>query len=54
METGRRLKLEDVQHLTREHQEQIRSKGDDYVRQMVDDAREKLERSSRGEGRERD
>ena len=54
METGRRLKPEDVQHLTREHQEQIRSKGDDYVRQMVDDAREKLERSSRGEGRERD
>ena len=42
METGRRLKPEDVQHLTREHQEQIRSKGDDYVRQMVDDAREKL------------
>jgi hypothetical protein len=54
METGRRLKPEDIQHLTREHQEQIRSKGDDYVRQMVDDAREKLERSSRGEGRERD
>jgi hypothetical protein len=54
MKAGRNLKSEDIRHLTRQHQEQIRMFGDDAVRQMVDDARKYSDRYWRGEERERE
>jgi hypothetical protein len=54
IEAGRHLKSEDIKSLTREHQEQIKSHGDNYVRQMVDEARQRDERHWRNDGRERE
>jgi hypothetical protein len=54
MQSGRNLKADDIRHLTRQHQEQIRMFGDDAVRQMVDDARKYSERHWKGEERERE
>lgn len=54
MEAGRNLKPEDVSHLTRQHQEQIRSKGDSYVQEMVDNARKRADSYWKGKERERD
>jgi hypothetical protein len=53
MEGGRRLKSEDIANLTRAHQDQIKLRGDDAVRQMVDDAQKQAERHWRGDERER-
>ena len=54
MEAGRNLKPEDISHLTRQHQEQIRSKGDSYVQEMVDDARKRADTYWKGTERERE
>jgi len=54
MEAGRKLKPEDISHLTRQHQEQIRSKGDSYVQEMVDDARKRADTYWKGKERERE
>jgi hypothetical protein len=54
IEAGRHLKSEDIKSLTREHQEQIKSHGDNYVRQMVEEARQRDERHWRNDGRERE
>jgi hypothetical protein len=54
MEAGRNLKPENIAQLTRQHQEQIFSKGDDYVRQMVDDARKRADSYWKGRERERE
>ena len=54
MEAGRNLKPEDISHLTRQHQEQIFSKGDSYVREMVEDARKRADTYWKGTERERE
>ena len=54
IEAGRHLKSEDIKSLTREHQEQIKSHGDNYVRQMVEEVRQRDERHWRDDGRERE
>jgi hypothetical protein len=54
MEAGRNLKSEDIKSLTLQHQEQIRNFGDDAVRQMVEEARERSERYWRSDGPERE
>jgi hypothetical protein len=54
MRAGRNLKAEDIRHLTRQHQEEIRMFGDTAVRQMVDDARKYSDRYWKGEERERE
>jgi hypothetical protein len=54
VEAGRNLRSSDIKALTHQHQEQIRSKGDDYVRSMVDDARRTAERYWKGDSRERE
>jgi hypothetical protein len=54
MQAGRNLKAEDIRHLTRQHQEQIKMFGDTAVRQMVDDARKYSDRYWKGEERERE
>ena len=48
VEAGRRLKAEDIRALTRAQQDQILMKGDDAVRQLIDDLRK------RSDGRERE
>jgi hypothetical protein len=52
MRAGKHLKPEDIQNLTRQHQEEIRNFGDSAVQQMVDDARKRAERLWRGDERE--
>jgi hypothetical protein len=54
MRAGRNLKAEDIRHLTRQHQEEIRMFGDNAVRQMVDDSRKYSDRYWKGEERERE
>jgi hypothetical protein len=54
MRAGRGLKPEDIQNLTRQHQEQIRDFGDSAVQQMVDDARKRAETYWKGDPRERE
>jgi hypothetical protein len=54
MKAGKALASADIQHLSRAHQEQIRTFGDDAVRQMVDEMHKRNERYWKGDGRERD
>jgi hypothetical protein len=54
MRAGRNLRIEDVALLTHEHQLQIRARGDDAVRDMVDEARKRSDSHWKGEERERD
>ena len=54
IEAGRDLKAEDVGKLTREHLEQIASKGDAYVREMIDSSRKRADEYWKGRERERD
>lgn len=54
IEAGRDLKAEDVSKLTREHLEQIASKGDAYVREMIDASRKRADEYWKGRERERD
>lgn len=54
IEAGRDLKAEDVGKLTREHLEQIASKGDAYVREMIDASRKRADEYWKGRERERD
>jgi hypothetical protein len=54
MQAGRGLRAEDIRSLTYEHQMQLRSRGDDAVREMVDDARKRMDSHWLGEERERD
>ena len=52
MEAGRDLRASDIRHLSHDHHVQLYAKGDDYVRQMVEDLRRQRERDS-GRQRER-
>ncbi len=54
MEAGRNLKPENIASLTRQHQEQIRSKGDSYAQEMVDDARKRADTYWKGRERGQD
>jgi len=51
MEAGESLKAEDIRHLTPEHLENIKMRGDDFVRQMISDMERQRERDY---GRKRD
>jgi hypothetical protein len=51
VEAGRNLKSEDIQNLPRQQLEQIKSKGDDFVRQMIDSAEKE---AAKGYDRERE
>jgi hypothetical protein len=53
MERGEGLKAEDVRHLTPNHLENIKLRGDDYVRSLVEAAERARERE-RDHGRERE
>jgi hypothetical protein len=54
MEAGRRLSSEDIGKLTHAHQQSIFQRGDDGVRQMVEDARKRSENYWKSDGRERE
>ena len=54
VEAGGDLSPADLANLTREQQEQIRAKGDDGVKQIIDDARKVAERYWKGGERERE
>jgi hypothetical protein len=53
MQAGRNLRAEDVQNLTHEQKLQILSRGDDAVRQMVEDERRRTEQRARDDDRGR-
>ena len=54
MGKGRALSAADVQHLTRAQQETIRARGDDGLREMIDDMQRRKERSWRDNERDRE
>lgn len=45
MERGERLKAGDLEHLTQTHLENIRARGDDYLREMIDRMERERERA---------
>ena len=53
IEAGGDLSPVDLANLTREHQEQIKAKGDDRVREIIEEAQRRKERGNDG-GRERE
>jgi MobA/MobL family len=54
LRAGRNLNAEDIMHLSHEHQLAISQRGDDAVRDMVEEARKFSARHWKGEERERD
>ena len=54
VEAGGDLSTVDLANLTREQQEQIKAQGDDGVKQVIEDARQRHERHWQGDGRERE
>ncbi len=54
MGRGSALSASDVQHLTRAQQETIRARGDDGLREMIDDMQRRKERSWRDNERDRE
>jgi ATP-dependent exoDNAse (exonuclease V) alpha subunit len=54
MQKGKALNAQDIRKLTHQHQEQIRTFGDDAVRQMVDESRKRSEQYWKGNERERE
>jgi hypothetical protein len=54
MRAGRNLRAEDIMQLSHEHQLQISRRGDDAVRDMVEEAHKFSDRHWKGEERERD
>jgi hypothetical protein len=54
LQAGRNLRVEDVRQLTHEHQLQLLEKGDDALRDMVEEARRKDQKYLLGDERTRD
>jgi hypothetical protein len=54
LRAGRNLRAEDIMHLSHEHKLAITQRGDDAVRDMVEEARKFSDRHWKGEERERD
>ena len=54
LENGRAFSADDIGKLTHAHQQAIFQRGDDAVRQMVEDARKRNENYWKSDGRERE